>query len=298
MAAPQQHAATGEVESSTVAKVSSVPGYARPNISSRLPDYLNGPTEAIRAAFVPNSYRTIQGLSGQSITAANGEVLPFRAGSGAVVSFSDFVYECSPYDLADEDRVKQRQEHEDKIQKIAGDQPFFGGYNTHKLKFEDYAFEYVSDPYDGTKEHERQQRFLEESKCLSRPFVPPGTEKALERPTRALLGDVLSTLYRTIAADWPEAQPAVLSTSEDLIVVYFLQEKVRNVHGVTTYMNNALRRNEAVQQYELAKVPDGWGIVTADKHLMFTLRPPWVRARAFLGSHSAGNSQQGSRPAS
>lgn len=268
-------------EGQTSKRKEKVPSYARPNVASMLPEYTNHTAESIRAAFVPNSFTSLA-----SLRDGPNDLAPFRVGA-TNATFGDFVYECSPYDLSDEDQAKQRRDHEAKIHAIAGPQPFFAGYSTWKAKFEEAVPEYLSEPYDGEREEARQRKFLDDAKHLSKPFVPPGVEKALQRPTRTLLGDAMTALYRIIAEDWPEAQPTILSTAEDLIVVYFLVERLKNTSGVLTYMNNALRRNEAVLQYDLRKVQEGWNVQTEDRHLMFTLRPPWVRARSFLPSETS-----------
>lgn len=255
-----------------------VPSYARPNITSRLPEYTNHAAEQIRAAFQSNSYKSLQGLGAGS----NVDLAPFRAGTGSSNTFSDFVYECSPYDIVVEERAQEKQRHAERMQHISDTNFIPANPVVGKSKCDDYAFEYMSEPYDGKREFDRQQKFLQESKCLSKPFIPAGVEKPLERPTRILLGDIMATLYKHILSDWPEAQPTVLSTAEDLIVVYFKSDRVKSSKGVLTYMNNALRRNEAILQYDLRKVTEGWDILTEDFHLMYTLRPPWVRAQKFL----------------
>lgn len=256
------------------------PGYARPSVSSRLPDYANKQAEVIRAAFVPGSYTSISSIQGGTLS--NGEPAPFRAGGAAGGTFSEFAYMCSPSDLTDEERTRLRRAHEEKQRLIAGSQPFFAGYSVEKQKYEDTVYEYIPDPYDAKNEKDRQLKFLGESKALSRPFIPPGRDKALEKPTRVLLGDVMTALHNNLQADWPDAEPTVLSTAEDLIVVYFSTERARNAQGILTYMNNALRRNQTIQEFDLRKVPEGWDIVTEDNHLMYTFRPPWVRVRNFL----------------
>ena len=265
------------------------PNYAQPSISARLPttatDYEY--SEAIKAAFVPNTFKTIKSLTGTN----DEELAPFRAGTGANTTFSDFVYMCSPYDLTEDVKVTTRNDHERKMRAIGDGDPFLAGGSTQIQKFEGQP-DYQPDPYEGWREAQRDQRCEEESKSLSKPFVPPGVQKALQRPTRVMLGDAMTSLYRSISEDWPEAQPTILSTAEDLIVIYFLIERVRSAAGVLTYMNNALRRNEAVLEFDLRKVVDGWNIVTEDRHLMFTLRPPWVRPRNFLpDAERSGNNQ-------
>lgn len=146
------------------------------------------------------------------------------------------------------------------------------------------AYAAVSDPYDLSREVSRQEQFLQENRRLAQPFVAGGGAKALNQPTRLLLGDCVRALYRTIARDWPEAEPSVISTAEDLIVVFFSMERLskRQVSVVLSYMNACARRNEAVLTFKLTKVPEGWDVVTEDGHLMYALRPPWVRNRRFL----------------
>ncbi|KEG13993.1 hypothetical protein DQ04_00681170 [Trypanosoma grayi] len=143
------------------------------------------------------------------------------------------------------------------------------------------AYQPVSDPYDRQREIERQQRFISDSKRLGRPFIPSGG-RALEKPTRFMLGDCVAALYRTIARDWPETDPMVISTAEDLIVVYIKRERVRNTTTVMRYMNASLKRSEAVRAFDLRKVNEGWDILTDDGHIMYTFKPPWVRQRRFL----------------
>lgn len=255
------------------------PGYAKPSVSSRLPEYTNRQAESIRAAFVPGSYTSISSIQGGTLP--SGEPLAFRAGGAVGGTFSDFAYVCSPSDLAEEDKTRARRSHEEKIRLIAN-QPFFAGYSNATAKYEDSVYEYIPDPYDAKNEQDRQLKFLGESKALSKPFIPPGRDKALDKPTRVLLGDIMTALHNNLHCDWPDAEPTVLSTAEDLIVVYFSTERTRNAHGILTYMNNALRRNKTIQEFDLRKVPEGWDIITEDNHLMYTFRPPWVRVRDFL----------------
>jgi len=249
------------------------PSYARPNVASRLPDYSNQTHEAILAAFQPGNYRTIQSLHQHDVDTG-----AFRTGKSGATTFSDFAYVSSPYDLGEEKKIRERLEHEERIRAVGGEQPFFAGYNCAKMRHEmDIGFEYMVDPYDEAEKARHEDRLDSESRRIARPFVPGGVQKALARPTRAMLGDVMTALYRTISEDWSEAPPTVLSTAEDLIVVYFSLEKVKNDVGVLTYMNNALRRNDAVVEFELRKVNGAWNRRTNDGHIMFTFRPPWVR---------------------
>lgn len=258
-----------------------VPSYAQSNISSSLPDYSNLPSEAIHAAFLPNNYRSIQSLplgAHQPIVTLDGEIIPFKSGT-APPTFSDFKYMASPFDITEEDRLRSRQLHEQKMRYVGNGAPFFAGFSNFSTKYE--GLEYMPDPYDSAAEAARRLHDEDELRALSKPFVPPGADKALEKPTRLLLGDIMTSLYKGVSEDWPEANPTILSTKEGLVVLYFALDKITRPVGVLTYMNNALTRNHTVLQYDLRKVNEGWNVRTEDQHLMFTFRPPWVRAQEF-----------------
>lgn len=268
------------------------PRYARPIIATRLPEYTNQFQENIRQAFLPNNFKTLSTLG--SLQPDQQHVHPFKVGFAGKTTFSDFAYTCCPFDLSDEARLMERREHDAKVKLIGGDQPFFAGYNSFKLKHEvepldgdNDHLEYVAERYEDPVEERMRAKWLRDSQQNPKVFLPVGGEKALAKPTRAMLGDAMTALYRSIFADWPEVQPNVISTSEDLIIVYFMCERLKNESGVLTYMNNALRRDEAVIQYDLRKVPDAWNVRTDDGHLMFTFRPPWVRARNFVAPKPA-----------
>jgi len=279
---PREEDGVQHVQESTKA-----PSYARANITSRLPDYTNSLAEAVKAAFTPNNYVSLTAMH-TKYAGPNAEFSApgFRPGGAGGQQFSEFNYVCSPFDFSEELRSRERREHDSKVRSIAGDQAFFAGSNLHREKFEEFGFEYLSEPYNNAVEEQRREKWIQEQKSLVRtPFIPSGVQKALERPTRGLLGDLMTVLYRTLTEDWPETGPTVLSTAEDLIVIYFAVERVRNTTGLLTYMNNALRRDDTIVKYELRKVVEGWNVLTKDNHLMFTLRPPWVKSRNFLPSN-------------
>ncbi|CAG9580600.1 conserved hypothetical protein [Leishmania major strain Friedlin] len=140
-----------------------------------------------------------------------------------------------------------------------------------------------SDPYEAAAEARRQERFLSESKRLGKPFVPSGSG-GLDVPTRFMLGDCVKMLYRSIAPNWWVAAPVVVSTAEDLIAVYFFLEKLsrKQVTELLQYMNACLKYNDAVREFSLSKVEEGWDVLTDDGHVLYTFRPPWVKKRVFL----------------
>ncbi|KAH8620019.1 hypothetical protein ERJ75_000107200 [Trypanosoma vivax] len=121
----------------------------------------------------------------------------------------------------------------------------------------------------------------ERTSRLESPFVI-GCGGVQHQRTRDLLIDCARELYYTIVRDWEEAEPKVVFSAEDLIVVYINLQRVRRTAAVLRYMNNVLIWGDVTREFRLSKVHEGWGIVTEDGHLMYTFRPPWVIPRGFL----------------
>ncbi|CCW66148.1 unnamed protein product [Phytomonas sp. Hart1] len=147
------------------------------------------------------------------------------------------------------------------------------------------AYRQVSEPYGRYHEIERQRKFINEYKRLARPFVPSSASMdILNKPTRLLLGDCVRDVYQSIASDWKEAHPIVMSTAEDLIVVYVSLKALtrRKSLLLLRYMNDALKRCAVISRYGLTKVVEGWNVLTDDGYLMYTLRPEWVKGQRFL----------------
>eukprot|EP00756_Hemistasia_phaeocysticola_P061982 Hpha_TRINITY_DN5396_c0_g1::TRINITY_DN5396_c0_g1_i1::g.32874::m.32874 len=266
-----------------------VPSYARPNISSRLPGNIGLDHEQIKAAFAPGSYTSISGLSDHR-TAAGSDAsthvsstdpgVAFRAGSGVKRQFSEFHYHTSPYELLQDASTRERRDHQKCVESLHGDQQFVTPGSAHLCKFEGMQ-EYQSDPYDTARDEQLRSRWIEEKKVLAGTFMPPGRDKGLSKPSRAMLTDIMTHLYKHLYEDWEAAKPAVFTTSEDLIVVYFSLDSLKNDTGLVAYMNVLARRSPLVQGYELQKANEGWNVQTEDNHVMFTFRPPWVRERKF-----------------
>ncbi|CBH16235.1 hypothetical protein, conserved [Trypanosoma brucei gambiense DAL972] len=154
------------------------------------------------------------------------------------------------------------------------------------------AYCLASDPYDRPREIERQRQFMSCYKRIACRFVAGG-KNALDKPTRYMLGDCVARLYKAVAADWPEADPMVVSSAEDLIVVFMNLDAVRNPVTALRYMNALLKRCDVVRAFDLKKVPEGWDVVTEDGHLMYTFRPPWVGERRFLPDQVAVKKSRG-----
>jgi hypothetical protein len=265
----------------------SKPRYLDQSFSAKLVTYVNEDQDRIRNAFNPCSYTTIQSLpSDPALRGGKADpdgighagAPPFRTGRAAPV-FTEFTYQSDPYSLVDELRSMQRKQDILRQQEIAGDVPFIAGATQPRAKYED-SYKYISEPYEAAKDDRARQKWLTENKILGAPFLPSGTTKALEKPTRALLTDIMTKLYRELCEDWEETQPTVFTTEEDFIVVYFSLAQTRNIPGIQAYMNVVESHSELFAKYELQKVREGWGIRTEDNHLMFTFRPPWVRTKA------------------
>jgi len=280
------------------------PRYARPNISSKLPTGIGLDHEGIKAAFAPGSYKSISGLAdtragggmhdGGAAFSSMDAGVPFRAaGSGEKRQFSEFQYHSSPYELLQDAATRERREHQNKVEELHQDQHFVIPGSAHLCKFEG-GHEYQSDPYDTARDEQLRSRWIEEKKVLAGTFMPSGREKSLSKPSRAMLTDIMTHLYKHLYEDWARAKPAVFTTSEDLIVVYFSLESLKPIPsipggqprghpGLEAYMNVFAKRSPLVQGYELKplKAEEGWNVLTEDDHAMFTFRPPWVKERKF-----------------
>ena len=63
-----------------------------------------------------------------------------------------------------------------------------------------------------------------------------------EKPSRALLTEILTSIFKQLDDDWNDAQPTVLSTQEDIIVIYFSLENTPQ-SALLAYMNVMSNRN-------------------------------------------------------
>ena len=62
-------------------------------------------------------------------------------------------------------------------------------------------------------------------------------------------------------------------------------------------MNVLVQRNESICAYDLRRVTEGWGMQTDDSHLMFALRPPWVKTKTYANPNGTGSQQGETSPA-
>ena len=269
----------------TEADTKRIPGYAKPNLSSKLPASLGCQHETIRAAFAPGSYTSISDL-GKGPTAlekdfnrVNENSQSFKAGTYKGL-FTEFEYSASPYDLNSELQCRERRQHHSIVGAIAGTAPFVAPGNSTTMKYEG-TYSYDTDPFDTIKDEALRGKWMEERKVLAGPFIPSGRDKSLSKPSRTLLTDIMTNLYRVLSSDWSELKPTIFTTAEDLLVIYFFIENLKSTHGLLAYMNVMVRRSSLTERYDLRKVNEGWGIKTEDSHLMFALRPPWVKEKNF-----------------
>lgn len=153
----------------------------------------------------------------------------------------------------------------------------------HRYADHTTAYRQSSDPYESSEEARREEAFRSQRKVLGRPFEAGGRAGVdCGKPTRMLLGDCVRELYQAITQDWLDADPMIITTAEDLIVLYFRLTKRRHRDVLRRYMNGCLLRNTTCREYDLRKVPEGWNRVTDDGHIMFTMRPVWVPPQRFL----------------
>ena len=282
-----------------------VPHYAKPIVSQKLAEYANEEQDRVKNAFNPANFVSIGSLPSyvNPAFASQHRISMLEGGQGgsmkcgkAPAFFMEYEYMSDPYGLADELKSQDQAEKEQIRQQISGDRPFVAPGSCFQAKHEGTA-PYVPEPYSTFQDEVLRQKWIHEKKVLPGPFLPVAGKGVLEKPTRAMLTDIMTHLYRILSEDWEDAQPTVFTTEEDLIVIYFSIKAIRNPDGIRSYMNVLTLRNESVCSYNLRKVSDGWGTETEDHHLMFALQPPWVRIRAFasapmgLASSTASSSQ-------
>eukprot|EP00668_Euglena_longa_P011845 GGOE01014265.1.p1 GENE.GGOE01014265.1~~GGOE01014265.1.p1 ORF type:complete len:318 (-),score=97.72 GGOE01014265.1:119-988(-) len=261
------------------------PHYVRPTAASQKVESCTDDQDRVRNAFHPCSYTSISSLEvGRSRPGEYPGPTGLRCGK-APQFFSEYEYMSDPFSLADELQSEERKQLLKKMQAVGNTKPFGAPGTLYQARYET-AFEYISEPFDSFKDDTLRRKWLDEQKALAGPFVPAGSKGTLERPTRAMLTEMLTHLYRILSEDWEEAQPTVFTTEEDLIVTYFNLQEIRNPDGIKAYMNVLADRNDALAVYDLRRVPEGWGMLTDDHHLMFALRPPWVKPKRF-GSNAA-----------
>lgn len=152
----------------------------------------------------------------------------------------------------------------------------------HRYADHTMAYRQSSDPYECSEEARREAAFQSQRKVLGRPFEAGGRGGGCGKPSRMLLGDCVRELYQAVTQDWLDADPVIITTAEDLIVLYFRLTKRRHRDVLRRYMDGCLLRNTTCREYDLRKVQEGWNRITDDGHLMFTVRPLWVPPQRFL----------------
>ena len=173
-------------------------------------------------------------------------------------------------------------------------------------------YPYMADHYEDAKHAVTRARWRHEAKALGgafgKPaFVPGGrsagpggsrtTGAALaERPTRALLPELVREAHACLAADWGETNFTVASDpADDHIEVRFEARTVDAPRALLGYMNTlATDNSQALPQarwyarYGLRRAVDGWGAgPDAGGWITFAFRPPWAKPRATAEAFTA-----------
>lgn len=273
-----------------------------PNFTSILPTYTNVEQDDIRSAFTVGNHVSLRELPNKIRynSIINSKIDKSKVnirsgipgGGGRKITknglFEQFEYIPSRYSLADEILMKERLEDEAVTLGVGG-KPFVPGSNKLKLKFENAfedkdgnigAFKYMSDPYEAAQNQNLRAKWIEDSKILHGPFIPSGTKKALEAPSRSLLPDICKAIHQVIARDWGDLEFSVQATEDDDVVVRFSLMAVESELGVESYMNCLLKKNDTINDYMLRKVVEDWCTKPGDGYLSFIFRPPWIHTRS------------------
>jgi len=299
----------GEGEDDDVVAV--IPRYAMPNISSILPEYANCEQDVIRRAFANANYDALHNLPS---TLDYGEVnkhrrahmeqarkmlienMPHPAGSIAKPTnknglFQEFEYQPSPYELYDEFEHKERVVSDAKRMEVSG-RDFNTGGVVHKATYEDgftdgVRYPHSVNPYEAAQDQMLRQKWLEESKILSGPFIPADGSSTLHQtehgPTKAMARDVIQQVQKIVCEDWEDVEVAIYINEDEQWVIRFPLEGIDSDAGLVAYMNVFVRTNKIIEKYKLVKVVEHWNVRPGDGHVYFTLRPPWVKVRPVEG---------------
>lgn len=122
------------------------------------------------------------------------------------------------------------------IKEIGKGKPF-APYVKDVAYIEPERFKHIPDPFDALKNDMIRAKCINEAKILAGPFLPSGKRKIENKPTRAMLNEILTDLFKEINEDWPDATPTVMSTHEDLIVIYFNISDESILTALIPYMN-------------------------------------------------------------
>lgn len=297
------------------AATGALPRYAQPNLASVLPSYANVEQDYIKDAFEPAGFTSLRACPDKLQPNAVAETIAMRqdvnrrgganfSGVGSQLGargspkkkapartanglFHEFNYLPSRYSLADELATQERLESEAKRLEVGG-KDFLPSGQTAKLKYEDtfedkgYRFPHMGDPFEAAEDQRLRARWLEDSKILHGPFVPSGSTKALDRPTRLLLPDMVNELHALLCEDWEDYTFSVLSTEDDNIVFRFEIASLDAAaeRGLLAYMNALATTNDLIHKYELQKVVEDWSAKPGDGFLYYMFRPPWVKSRS------------------
>ena len=280
-----------------------VPHYQLPNFASILGGYINAEADVIREAYSASNFTSIRKIPnevrpGEIIRARQQTVEDNRKPHHTLTQvqelrrkgvtrrgyFQEFEYVPSRYSLSAELRTKERLESEAKRLNVGG-KDFIPSGATAKFKYEDgfedkeFRFPYMGDPFEAAQDQRMRAKWIEDSKILHGPFVPPGKAKGSARPTRVHLPEIVKGLHKIVTADWADYDFQVLATEDDNVAVRFDLVTVESQVGLLAYMNILASQDSTVGGYGLQKVVEDWNTKPGDGYLYFMFRPPWVHAR-------------------
>lgn len=276
-----------------------VPRYAIPSISSLLPTYTNSEQDFINRAFhtgnydylkhLPDDikYRQVVAARTARMEAARQFLTPALSGpllrSGPQANtqglFQAFEYQSTPFSLEDELASKARTEGEAKRIAIGGKEFIPSGtigLAKHQERTVGQAFPYLGGAYEAMDDTLQAYRLLEAAKLPEKPFVPSGTDKLAEKPTRQSSWDMMNKLRDWIIQDWEGCVVSIFENHQDCWVIRVDTASVESLDGLQAYMNVFVRCNELVGKYRLVKVPEFWHTTPEDGGVYYVLRPPWV----------------------
>lgn len=195
--------------------------------------------------------------------------------------FQDVEYVPSSFTLADD--LEKHENWKSRAGVLAG--PFLSGGSSYRGKHErlilgssggGYPTLAVGDPYNAADVEKARQMRIAESRVLYGAFKPSGG-KALSRPSRCLLPEIVMALHKRLAKDWPAVSFSIIATEDDFIIVRLEEAGVGGAErAFLAYMNSLARSpNDLCQSYGLNIIIGEWNR-REDGYIYYCLRPAWV----------------------
>eukprot|EP00742_Colponemidia_sp_Colp-10_P006348 GILJ01006803.1.p1 GENE.GILJ01006803.1~~GILJ01006803.1.p1 ORF type:complete len:644 (+),score=87.97 GILJ01006803.1:113-1933(+) len=140
-------------------------------------------------------------------------------------------------------------------------------------------YPHMHTPFGIEKEFFKAEKHNKDAKILYGPFVPSGpVENSKHIWNSKMVSEVLDAIDAVLSSDWKIFSPTVTLQDDGGICVGFSHEMLSQptVYGrLRAYMNLLLRVDSKLNQFQLVKNADQWGVFPADQSVIFVFKTPW-----------------------